>query len=158
MTFRYNLDVNQTIIRQAEEADAEAVSRLQRRWFEEGSVYGFVPESEEQVRASFSPYFFVAEVSDQVIGFISGSVSVSDGTAVIPGGESYLEIDNLYIAPEFRRRGVGSRLTTQLLTQARQRGVAYAVLYSASKDIHGVLRFYEQHGFRSWYVQMFRKL
>jgi ribosomal protein S18 acetylase RimI-like enzyme len=150
--------VNQTLIRQAEGSDTQAISRLQQQWFEEGSVYGFVPESREQVEAAISPYLLVAEVGNQVIGFISGSARISDGTAVIPEGESYLEIDNLYVAPEFRRRGVGSRLITQLLARAKQRDVAYAVLYSAAKDIHSILRFYERHSFQSWYVRMFRKL
>ena len=150
--------MNQTLIRQAEESDTQAISRLQQQWFEEGSVYGLVPESQEQVKAAISPYLLVAEVSSQVIGFISGSASISDGMAVIPEGESYLEIDNLYIAPEFRRQGVGSRLITQLLAQAKERGVAYAVLYSAAKDIHSILRFYERQSFQSWSVQMFRKL
>jgi len=150
--------VNQTLIRQAGGSDTQVISRLQQQWFEEGSVYGFVPESQERVKAALSPYLLVAEVGDQVIGFISGSVSISDGMAVIPEGESYLEVDNLYVAPEFRRRGVASRLITQLLAQAKQQGVAYAVLYSAAKDIHGILRFYERHGFQSWYVRVFRKL
>ena len=150
--------MNQTLIRQAEGSDTQAIFLLQQQWFEEGSVYGFLPESQEQVKAAISPYLLVAEVGNQVIGFISGSANISDGMAVIPEGESYLEIDNLYIAPEFRRRGVGSGLITQLLAQAKQRGVAYAVLYSAAKDIHSILRFYERHSFQSWYVQMFRKL
>lgn len=150
--------MDETLIRLAEGSDAQAVARLQQRWLEEGSVYGFVPESREQVEAAVSPYLLVAEVGNQVVGFISGSVGVSDGMAVIPEGESYLEVDNLYVAPEFRGRGIGSRLITQLLTQAEQRGVAHATLYSATKDIHSALRFYERHGFRGWYVQMFRKL
>jgi ribosomal protein S18 acetylase RimI-like enzyme len=150
--------VNQILVRQAAESDVESISRLQRWWFEEGGVYGFVPESREQVRAALGLYLLVAEAGDEVVGFISGSVHSSEGTAVMPAGGSYLEIDNLYVSPEFRRRGVGGGLITQLLARAKRQGVAYAALYSASKDVHGVLRFYEQHDFRSWYVRMFRKL
>jgi ribosomal protein S18 acetylase RimI-like enzyme len=100
----------------------------------------------------------IAEVNNKVIGFISGSIRSSEGTVIIPAGENYLEIDNLYISPEFRRQGVGSGLITQLIAQAKQQGIAYALLYSAAKDIHGILRFYERHDFQSWYVEMFRKL
>jgi ribosomal protein S18 acetylase RimI-like enzyme len=146
------------LIRQAAESDTQSISRLHQQWFEEGSVYGFVPESEEHILAAPSPYLLVAESNNEVIGFISGALHSSAGVAVIPEGESYLEIDDLYVSPEYRRQGVGGELITQLLAQAKQQGVAYAMLYSAAKDIHGILRFYERHDFRSWYVQMFRKL
>jgi ribosomal protein S18 acetylase RimI-like enzyme len=117
-----------------------------------------VPGSQEQIIAALGPYLLVAEANDEVIGFISGSIHSSERMAVMPDGESYLEIDDLYISPEFRRRGVGSGLVNQPLAQAKQQGVAYALLYSAAKDVRGILRFYEQHGFQRWYVRMFREL
>ena len=146
------------IIRQAAKDDVPAICRLQQRWLEEGSVYSFVPNDAEQVEAALSQYFLLAEVGSEVIGFISGAAQTSDGTAVIAAGESYLEIDNLYVATEFRRRGVGGELVDRLLAQAGEDGLAHAVLYSAAREIHSVLRFYERHKFQSWYVQMFQKL
>ena len=121
-------------------------------------MYGFVPESPEQIKAGLNPYLLVAETGDEIVGFISGSVHRSEGTAVIPEGESYLEIDNLYVLPGHRRQGAGGGLIDGCLAKAREAGVTYALLYSAAKDIHGVLRFYERHDFLSWNVQMFRKL
>ena len=150
--------MKQALIRQAVEPDVQSICRLQRQWFEEDNVYGLTPESPEQVKAALGSFLLVAELDREVIGFISGSAHISDGAAVIPAGESYLEINNLYTSPEFRGRGVGGGLVAQLLVHAKHQGVAYALLYSAAKDIRGILRFYEQHGFQSWYVQMFRKL
>ena len=154
----YNGGMERALICQALESDVHHICRLQRRWAEEGNTYGLTPESRERVEAALGPYLLVAEVGGEVVGFVSGSAHVSDGTAVIPAGESYLEVENLYTSPEFRRRGVGGALIEQLLARAKQRGVAYAQLYSAAKDVHGVLRFYEGHQFQSWYVQMFRRL
>jgi ribosomal protein S18 acetylase RimI-like enzyme len=134
------------------------ISRLQQQWFDEASVYGFVPQSDGEIMDTVGPYSLVAEIKNQIVGFISGSVHTSGGTAVMPEGESHLEIDNLYVAPKFRGQGIGGSLTDELLARARQQRVTYATLYSATKDIHSVLRFYERHGFHSWYVQMFRKL
>lgn len=154
----YNLGVMPLIIRQAVKDDVPAICRLQGRWFEEGSVYGFTPDDAEQVEAALGTYFLAAEVCGEVIGFISGAAHVSEGTAVVAAGESYLEIDNLYVEPEFRGRGVGGELVDRLLAQAREHGLTHAVLYSAAKEIHSVLKFYERHKFQSWYVQMFQKL
>lgn len=117
-----------------------------------------MPESQEQVKAALSPYLLVAEADGKVVGFISGSIHSSEGMVFVPEGESYLEIDNLYISPEFRRQGIGGGLIDQLSAQARQQGIVYALLYSAARDIRSVLRFYERHNFQSWYIQMFRKL
>jgi ribosomal protein S18 acetylase RimI-like enzyme len=150
--------VNQIIIRQAVAADVPSVCLLQTRWFEEGNVYGFVPDGEQEVEAALGPYFLVAEVGGETVGFISGSAHKSEGSAVMPVEASYLEIDNLYVSPEFRRLGIGGGLLTRLLKRARQQGLAYALLYSAAKDIQGVLRFYEEHNFQSWYIRMFQKL
>jgi ribosomal protein S18 acetylase RimI-like enzyme len=150
--------VKQAFIRQAKESDVRCIAELQRRWLGEDNVYGLMPEWHEQIRAALGPYLLVAEAADEVVGFVSGSVRTSGGMAVIPAGESYLEVENLYVLPEFRGRGTGGGLITRLLEEARGRGVAYALLYSAAKDIHAALRFYERQHFRSWYVQMFREL
>lgn len=151
-------------LRQAAEADTAAVCQLQQEWFEEGCVYGFVPETREQVRAGMGPFCWVAEVDGRdgrdgsIIAFADGSVHTSDGLAVIPAGERYLEIDNVYVSLPYRQLGIGGQLVDALLAEAKKQGISYALLYSATKDIHPVLKFYEQHGFQSWSVQMFRRL
>jgi ribosomal protein S18 acetylase RimI-like enzyme len=150
--------VSQAFVRTAAKSDVPCVCRLQQQWLEEDNTYGFEPDSSEQVKAALGSYFLVAEAKSEIIGFIFGSIYTSDGLAVIPAGESYLVIDNLYVLPEFRRQGIGGKLVAQLLTQARQQNVAYALLYSAAKDIQSILRFYGQHNFQSWNVQMFQKL
>jgi|SRR5215213_8547738 len=145
-------------IREALKTDVPIIYRLQQQMFEEDAIYGFVAEAVGQIEKSINPYFLVAETGGEIIGFISGDVYVGDGSAVVPQGEKYLEIENLYVAPEFRKQGVGGRLVDEALTKARRDGAAYATLYSASKEVHGILRFYERRGFESWYVQMFQKL
>jgi GNAT superfamily N-acetyltransferase len=77
---------------------------------------------------------------------------------VIPAGESYFDVVNLYVTPEFRNRGVGGSLINRRPAQAKQQGVSYALVYSAAKNIKGIVKFYERNNFQSWYVQMFRKL
>lgn len=145
------------LVRQAIKTDVPFVCQLQQQWFEEDNVHGFVPENQMQIETALSSYL-VAEVGGRIVGFISGSVLISEGMAVIPSGENYLEIDNLYILPEFRNQGIGSSLIAQLLTQAKEQGVSYALVYSAAKNIRDILKFYERHNFQSWNIQLFQKL
>lgn len=146
------------LIRQIDKNDVPSICQLQKQLFEENIIHGFVLETAEEIENFFNSYFLAAEINDEIIGFISGKICASDGSAVIPKGENYLEIENLYVAPQFRKQGVGGRLVNELLTKAKQNNIAYALLYSAAKDLHGVLKFYERHNFQSWYVQMFQKL
>jgi N-acetylglutamate synthase-like GNAT family acetyltransferase len=120
------------LIRQAVTADVPFVAQLQQEWSEEGNTHGFVPESQQQIENTLDSYL-VAEVGGSIVGFISGAVRTSEGTAVISAGESYFDVDNLYVMPEFRNRGVGSSLITRQLVQAKQQGVSYALVYSAKK-------------------------
>src|SRR5918912_2470613 len=145
------------LIRKAVETDVPLIHKLQQSWFEEGNVYGFAPESKKQIEAALDSYL-VAEIGQRVVGFISSSVRISEGTSVIPAGESYLEIENLYVLPEFRNQGVGSSLTARQLSEAKALGAKYALVYSAAREIRHILDFYERHNFKSWYVQMFQKL
>ncbi|MBE3143497.1 MAG: GNAT family N-acetyltransferase [Planctomycetes bacterium] len=150
--------MNQVNIRLATETDIPSICRLQQEWFDEGSVYGFEPESQEQLRLILGSFCLVAEMDEDIIGFVTGFIHTSDGLAVIPAGKRYIEVDNAYVSLQYRRQGIGGHLVDQLLVAAEKQGVTYALLYSATKDIRSILKFYEQHGFQSWSIQMFRSL
>jgi ribosomal protein S18 acetylase RimI-like enzyme len=146
------------LIRRANKTDVSIIHQLQNQLFEEESIYGFAPDSIKEINKSINHYLLVVEIKNEVIGFISGVIKISEGLAVIPEGESYLEIENLYVVPQFRKQGIGGKLVDELLAEAKRNKIAYASLYSATKDVHGILKFYERHNFQSWYIQMFRKL
>jgi len=145
-------------IRQANDADIPAICRMQQEWFNEDCVYGFVPSNSELLQHALGLYFLVAENQNDLVGFISGAVHLSNGLAVIPNGKTYVEIDDLYVSPKFRQLGIGSQLVEHFLAKAKSQDITYALLYSASKEIQSVIQFYERHGFQSWYIQMFREL
>ena len=104
------------------------------------------------------PFCLVAEVDGAVVGYVTGTTSVSDGLAVVPEGEKYFEIVELYVDATMRGHRIGGRLLESALDNARRMGIRYALVYSATKDVQRILRFYEEHGFHSWFVQMYRRL
>ena len=148
-----------SLIRACAEADLDAVLRLRRAWAEEEITYGYVPATREALLPLLGPYFLVAEDRDAVVGFAYGTLVAGEqhqATAVIPSGQPYLNVDEIYVARGYRDRGIGGRLLDRLTATARAGGVTRFLVYSASKDLDGVLRFYRAHGFRSWYVQLFQ--
>lgn len=145
------------IIREATSTDVDRVYEMSVAWEGEAITYGLKATSREELETALGPYFLVAEVDDIIEGFVTGSVHISDGMAVIPAGSSYLEIDELYVTAAWRSHGIGRALVEKVLFRAEVEGLGYQLVYSATKDIYRVMHFYEQCGFEEWYVQLFRK-
>ena len=149
------LDMTEPLIRLAEVRDVNEVTRLQAEWAEENITYGQTPASAQEIAGKLGPFFYVALSDSRISGFVYGTERVSEGLAVIPKGERYLEIDELYVRPEFRNRGLGGTLMEALVRAARDRGIERFKAYSASKEFDRILAFYRRHGFRPWYAEMF---
>jgi len=143
-------------IRLCQKEDLPAVLALQRQWVKEDVTYGLVEAKPEELRTCLGPYFLVADRNGSIVGFIIGSEGRSDGVAVIPKGERYVEIGDLYVVPALRGQGVGRKLIEKLEETVRSDGIERLLIYSASKDVDRILKFYRSCGFRSWFVQMYK--
>jgi len=138
--------------------DIDAVLDLQKAWTHEGITHGYQAATRELLATAVGPYFVVADRGGELVGFVCGIVSISEGTAVSARGEPCLSIEDLYVRPDLRGGGLGGRLLEQVLAAAKAEGVAKCMVYSATKDVRRVMSFYERHGFSAWFVQMVRPL
>lgn len=143
-------------VRLAQEADVASVTKISETWASEQATYGVVPTPLKVLVDHLGLYFWVAEHSVSVVGYAFGRVGLSEGLAVIPSGESFLEIEELYVLPEYRSRGLGSDLVRALLQAAAENHVTRGLVHSATRDWQRIVRFYEQFDFKMWYVQMYR--
>jgi ribosomal protein S18 acetylase RimI-like enzyme len=76
---------------------------------------------------------------------------------VLPEGEPYVEIENVYVHPDFRHRHIGGPLLERLMAVAAHQGIQRFVVSSTSKEMDKMLQFYRRHGFFTpWYVQLFK--
>lgn len=57
-------------------------------------------------------------------------------------------LDELYVMPHLRGRGIGSRLIAQMEATCRERGIEQVEINVDEGD-HDARRFYERHGYRS---------
>jgi len=144
-------------IRAAITEDLSQVFALQEQWEAEDITYGYVAGNMVQLLAALAETFLLALEDDKILGYITASAHVSEGMAVIPADVTYLEIDDLYVIPTRRGQGIGKVLLDAVLARAAAAGIEYQLLYSSTKDIRRILSFYEESGFDSWYVQMYRK-
>jgi ribosomal protein S18 acetylase RimI-like enzyme len=146
-------------IRQCTNQDLESILQLDKLWDEEGVAYYFSYISREDFIAEFErfqEYYLVAESDGQIIGYVNGSVRVNDRVEVLPKLETYLEIENIYVRPEFRDQHVGGDLLEQLLAIAEQNGIKRFVVSTVTRDMDRIMKFYRRYGFRPWSVELFK--
>ncbi len=140
--------------------DIDAVMALERHWEQEAIAYGdFTPLSRDNYLAileSFPAYFLVAERAGQLVGYIHGSVQRDRPLEVIPAHQPYVEIEDLYVLPEFRNQEIGGTLLERLFEVAGQEGIGRFAVSTLSKQTEQILRFYRSHGFTPWFIQFFR--
>ena len=130
------------VVPYARERHGDGPWRVVARVFEE---YGF-PFAEADYDADVlwperhyrEGWFLVAEAAD---GEVVGCVGLSDE------GDGEFELHRLYVLPEARGKGLGERLTREVIGLARAAGARRLVLFSDVAFEHAH-RLYERYGFR----------
>ncbi|MEM7345399.1 MAG: N-acetyltransferase [Chloroflexota bacterium] len=153
--------MNDLIIRDCTPQDIDEIIQLDVEWEQEAITHGFDPMRREEYLAYLNQvpvYFLVAETFDEVVGYINGSIHINKDVAAFPEGETYLQVDNIYLKPAFRDKGLGSQLMKRLLTTAEQQGIKKYLVESVSTDMAKVINFYQSHDFTLSYVQLFREI
>jgi ribosomal protein S18 acetylase RimI-like enzyme len=70
----------------------------------------------------------------------------------VPAPNGAIELKAVAVAPEWQRRGVGSRMIARVLVELRADGVQRVIVGTASCGI-GQLAFYQKAGFRLWKIE-----
>jgi GNAT superfamily N-acetyltransferase len=140
-------------IRKATKSDLDALSQLAARWLNEGDIVG-------HAMADLAPYIdsgyllvATAAVARGPIAFLAARTS--EQPIAIFDSKNYVEVDELYVLPEFRGAGIGSQLLSELKAMAKAQGIARFHVFSASRRLDRVVAFYERHGFRMWGMQAY---
>ena len=96
--------------------------------------------------------FYLARVSDQVIGYLKLNFGQSQTEL---NDESSLEIERIYVLKDLHGEGVGQKLYEKALEVARQKEVNYIWLGVWEKNPRAI-RFYEKNGFVKFDKHIFR--
>ncbi|MCL5996588.1 MAG: GNAT family N-acetyltransferase [Chloroflexi bacterium] len=139
-------------------SDAPAVLALADQWANEMITIGY--EYTERTQAAYearvNDYLWVAEYRGRVIGYTCGVVKVSGGPGLIAAGERFLDIQEVYLHPDHRDRGVGHQLLQHQMQEAEAHGVTRAIVGSSNKDWRRTVAFYEALGFHMWAVTLYK--
>ncbi len=152
-------------IKKVSTEDLEAVAEVEARCFPEAEAA--TKSLLEQRIKTFSDSFFVAEIDENIIGFINGCVTnektiydelFSDANLHIPNGD-YQAIFGLDVIPEYRNQGIAAQLMNHMIEVSRLAGRKGVILTCKEKLIHYYSKFgfenkgvsKSQHGGSVWY-------
>ncbi len=144
-------------IRPCREEDLGLVSQFTAQWEAEHITTGYRAEAAADLRAKLGPFFLLALWDGEVVGFVAASLleAVPAEMAIFTEGGRYLEIDELYVLPAYREQAIGTTLMQTVMQAARRQGIEHFSVYSSTKQWRSMTAFYEQLGFKMWFVRMF---
>lgn len=147
MTIR-EVDLNEAVLAQ--------LIRLSEDWAAENSCYGYRPNDKSDIEGN---RIFLAEDGSEVIGYLFGRVcSAERMSSIMPEGTPYFEVEELYVVPEKRSRGIGAKLF-RYAEEAVKTEAEYMVLSTATKNWKAIFHFYlDELGMTFWNARLFRKI
>ena len=117
-----------------------ALIELSHCWAEEGCSHGIVPNTEEDLKEPL----YTARDEGKLIGYIFGHFYTAEKrTSYIEPGSRCFEVDEFYVLPEYRSRGIGRQLFSVIEAEAMQ-NAEYLTLATSTKDYRKILRFYTE--------------
>ncbi|MHC5055150.1 MAG: GNAT family N-acetyltransferase [Planctomycetota bacterium] len=152
-------------IRRAKSRDMAFIVELWKKLSEEHAQlderYALRPEAEivwarwagQRLRDDAS-IALVAESGTECVGYLLGH---ADEAQPIFEQRSYATITDLFVTPDFRRKGVASKLLAEALAFFKSRDLAHVRLNVLVKD-EAARAFYEKHGFGDFLYRMWKSI
>lgn len=159
------VDECQILIREATIKDLKNVKFLWLKLAEEMYEYEeYIYPSRENAERWFSSVLstlregrgkvLIAQLNGEIVGFIYFIHSLRTFLEVL---KQAALISDMYVKPEFRRRGIGSLLMEKCLENLRKLHIKHVMLSVLSENLAAV-KFYEKHGFKICRYDMSRNI
>ena len=125
-------------------------------WEKENSCYGYRKNTLKDIEGN---RVFLAMEGEQIVGYLFGQKKkTEEKSSSYQSEEEYFEIEELYIKPEFRSRGIGGNLF-QYVEEQLKKEVNLIMLGTATKNFRAILHFYiEEMGMNFWSARLFKRI
>ena len=129
---------------------------LSEDWEKEESCYGYRKNTLEDIKNN---RIFVAIEDNEIIGYLFGHKELADKeTAIYQTNEEYFELEELYVKPKYRNKGVGTKLF-RYVEEVIKNEVHLIMLGTATKNYRSILHFYiEELGMEFWSAALFKRI
>lgn len=142
----------QIAIREAEKEDYKEIISLYADFVNQLDRYkNFDNDSFLKVLDLPNFYIYLAETENRIVGFITFSIRT-----VVRYPKPIIEVEEFYVVPDLRRKGIGTKLTQKALDFAKENDCQYVFLAS-SKDRIPAHKFYKALDFNEYAYHYRRK-
>ncbi len=145
-------------IRNATQKDTLAIAALVNRFVNEVPTWGLVARTEDEIRRLDTRLIWVVENNNKLVGYAICLPRENDGSCIYKENDKILELDEIYLLPEVRGKGIGSQLVPMIESHAKAQGYTKLFVYSSVKNLDPVIKFYRGNGFKTWAVQFFKDI
>ena len=135
----------------------EKLISMSTEWEAENSTYGYRKNDRSDIEGN---RIFLAEQDGEILGYLFGHEEKSERTSsIMVGGTPYFEIEELYVVPSHRSKGVGRMLFHDVEQAVKAAGIDFIMLSTATKNYKSILHFYiDELGMDFWSARLFKKL
>ena len=139
-----------------DEALLDILIRLSADWEAENSCHGYRKNEKADIEGN---RIFIAKDGADVIGYLFGYLEKSErSTSIMPDGTPVFEVEELYVKPEYRSKGIGKMLFSYAESVVRS-DADYIMLSTATKNWRAIFHFYlDELGMEFWNARLFKKV
>ncbi|MBF1122514.1 MAG: GNAT family N-acetyltransferase [Solobacterium sp.] len=143
-------------IHEAKQSNLKRILELSLMWEKEDSCYGYRANTEDDLKDRY----ILAAYDDELIAYVFGKEEVQDKqTSVIDKNMHYFEIEELYVHPSYRSRGIGKQLMERLEKELKKKGLRMMVLSTATKNWKAIMHFYiDEIDMNFWSARLYKHL
>ena len=135
----------------------EKLISMSTEWEAENSTYGYRKNDRSDIEGN---RIFLAERDGEILGCLFGHEEKSErASSIMADGTPYFEIEELYVVPSYRSKGVGKALFHNAEQAVKTTGIEFIMLSTATKNYKSILHFYiDELGMDFWSARLFKKL
>ena len=135
----------------------EKLISMSAEWEAENSTYGYRKNDRSDIEEN---RIFLAEQDGEILGYLFGHEEKSErASSIMADGTPYFEIEELYVVPSHRSKGVGRMLIQDVEQAVKAVGIEFIMLSTATKNYKSILHFYiDELGMDFWSARLFKKL
>ena len=135
---------------------SELIARSEA-WEQENSCHGSRQNTEEDIKGN---RIFLALEDEQMVGYLFGYMDKGERkNAIHEKDEPFFEVEELYVKPELRSRGIGKQLFQYMEDKMKEEKVELILLSTATKNYKAILHFYlDEQGMEFWNARLFKRI